>query len=66
MRATCRVCHREIAITKYGVIRMHGAKAPGVWPPRSCEGSRLLPWPSPPIPEDRPVSLDNPPTDFDG
>lgn len=39
----CSVCHREMTVTAAGLIRVHGAKEPGVWPPRNCAGSRQAP-----------------------
>lgn len=39
MRGTCAVCGREVTLTKGGLLRAHGSKEPGVWPPINCAGS---------------------------
>jgi hypothetical protein len=38
-RGPCSVCGRNISLTKKGAVRVHGAKAVGVWPPMNCAGS---------------------------
>lgn len=40
-RGICRepACGRSISLTRKGVLRTHGAKTPGVWPPMECPGS---------------------------
>lgn len=42
-KGRCPTCDREITLTKAGLIRSHGAKLPGVWPPRNCEGQGKRP-----------------------
>lgn len=39
----CPVCHRQIALTANGLIRRHGSKEPGIWPPRDCTGTAQQP-----------------------
>lgn len=38
-QGTCTVCGRAFTLTKRGLLRRHGLKQPGVWPPRNCPGS---------------------------
>ncbi len=37
-RGLCPVCGRDIALTKAGKVRTHGAKSEA-WPPVNCDGS---------------------------
>lgn len=37
-RGLCPVCGRDSLLTKKGLVRTHGKKKTGVWPPQTCEG----------------------------
>lgn len=38
-KGNCPVCRRKIVLVRGGLLRSHGSKEQGVWPPETCAGA---------------------------